>query len=319
MTLNRNAKIYIAGHTGMVGSALLVSLLKHGYKNVIVRERKNLNLLNQNDVKNFFSSSKPEYVFICAAKVGGINANNEQRADFLFENLQIQNNLIFYSKMNKVKKLLFLGSSCIYPKHSSQPIKEEYLLDGKLEKTNEPYAIAKIAGVKLCENYFRQYSSNFYSVMPTNLYGMNDNYDLKSSHVIPALIKKIHIAKINNNDTINVWGTGRPLREFMHVDDLVEACIFLMKNVNAVDIYKQGISHINIGSGEEISIKDLVALISQVVCHDVKINFQSDMPDGTPRKLLDCNRLKEFGWSYNIRLKDGLKKVYKAYKSELIS
>ena len=301
--MKKDTKIYIAGHRGMVGSAILRKLKKEGFNNFVLRTSKELNLVNQKAVEDFFEIEKPDYVFLAAAKVGGIQANNTFRADFLYENLMIQNNVIHSSYLNKVKKLLFLGSSCIYPKLAPQPLKEEYLLTGELEYTNEPYAIAKIAGIKLCENYRKQYGCNFISVMPTNLYGPNDNYDLKNSHVLPALLRKFHEAKIRNNKSVEVWGTGTPKREFLHVDDLADACYFLMENYSGNDF-------INIGTGEDLSIKKLAELIQKIVGYTGTIKWNTDKPDGTPRKLMDVTKLNNLGWEYAISLEDGIKEVY---------
>lgn len=304
--MNLNSKIYIAGHSGMVGSAILRLLIKKGYSNLIYKSKDQLNLLNEHCVNKFFQQEKPQYVFLAAAKVGGINANNKFKADFIYENLQIQSNIIHQSYLNKVKKLIFLGSSCIYPKMSKQPIKEEYLLSGLLEPTNRPYAIAKIAGIELCKSYNFQYGCNFISVMPTNLYGPNDNYDLDNSHVLPALIRKFIEAKKNNTD-ITLWGSGKPKREFLHVDDLADACLFLMNNYDDSEI-------INIGSGEEISILKLANLISEISKYDKKIYWDLTKPDGTPRKLLDSSKLNSLGWKSKIGLKFGLVNVYNQVK-----
>jgi|TARA_R100000479_G_scaffold33554_3_gene14207 GDP-L-fucose synthase len=301
--MNKDANIYIAGHKGMVGSALVRLLKKQEYTNVITRTSAELDLRNQSQVAAFFTQEQPEYVFMAAAKVGGIEANNIYRADFLYDNLQIQNNVIHQSYLHKVKKLLFLASSCIYPKLAPQPIKEEYLLTGVLEPTNEPYAIAKIAGVKLCENYNRQYGCNFISVMPTNLYGPNDNYDLKTSHVLPALLRKFHEAKMNKKDRVEVWGTGKPKREFLHVDDLAAACVHLMKT------YEGNIS-VNVGTGKDITIKELAETIKSIVGYDGTIHLNTDKPDGTPRKVLDVALLHSLGWHHTIELNEGITKVY---------
>ena len=294
----------------MVGSAILRYLKSDGYKNIITRSHDDLDLINQESTKRFFFSEKPEYVFIAAAKVGGILANNSFKGQFLYENLSIQNNIIHFSHKVRVKKLLFLGSACVYPRLSEQPIKEEALLSGLLEPTNEPYAIAKISGIKLCQSYYEQYGHNFISLMPNNLYGPNDNFDLSTSHVLPALIRKIHEAKINLNNEVEIWGTGKPLREFLYVDDLASAAIFLFKNLDAEELYKIGISHINIGSGEEISIKELATLIKDVVGFDGKLSFNKNMPDGMPRKLLDNTIIDNLGWKNKTSLKDGVKSVY---------
>ncbi|MFN6087480.1 MAG: GDP-L-fucose synthase family protein [Cyclobacteriaceae bacterium] len=302
--MEKSSKIYVAGHRGMVGSAIVRKLQAEAYTNLVLRTSSELDLRNQSQVENFFTSEKPEYVFLAAAKVGGIMANNTYRADFLYENLMIESNVIHQSYVHKVKKLLFLGSSCIYPKLAPQPLKEEYLLSGYLEETNEPYAIAKIAGIKLCESYRRQYGCNFISAMPTNLYGPNDNYDLEKSHVIPALIRKFHEAKVNNSPSVAVWGSGKPLREFMHVDDLAEACLFLIKKYDS-SVF------INIGSGVELSIKELAQLIRTVVGFSGQITWDTTKPDGTPRKLMDTSKMGSLGWNFKINLKDGLESVYK--------
>ena len=304
--MDLNSKIWVAGHKGMVGSAIVRRLESLGYKNIITRTSKELDLRRQLDVEKFFELERPEYVFLGAAKVGGIMSNNTYRADFLYENLMIESNVIHSSHLYGVKKLLFLGSSCIYPKLAEQPLKEESLLSGYLEPTNEPYSIAKIAGLKLCENYYRQYGDCFISCMPTNLYGPNDNYDLYNSHVLPALIRKFHEAKVGGLDTVEVWGTGLPYREFLHVDDLADACVFLMNNYNDVEF-------INIGSGEEISIKDLVGLISSIIGYTGEIYWNVDKPDGTPRKLLDVSKLCDLGWKSKIGLREGIMNVYKEY------
>ncbi len=301
--MEKNEKIYVAGHRGMVGSAIVRKLKSEGFTNIVYRTSSELDLRNQNEVIAFFESEKPEYVYLAAAKVGGIQANNCYRAEFLYDNLMISTNIIHAAHENKVKKLLFLGSSCIYPKLAPQPLKEDYLLSGYLEPTNEPYAIAKIAGIKMCETYFDQYGDNFISAMPTNLYGPNDNYDLNNSHVLPALIKKFHQAKVSNQESVEIWGTGSPLREFLHVDDLAEACLFIMENYNQKQF-------INLGSGKEISIKDLALLVKEIVGFKGELKFNTDKPDGTPRKLMDVSRLKEAGWSYSIELEDGIKSVY---------
>lgn len=308
--MNLNDKIYIAGHKGMVGSAIKRNLEEKGHNNIITRSSKELNLKNQNDVNYFFKKEKPRYVFLAAAKVGGIYANNKYRAEFLYDNLMIQSNIIHSSYQNSVQKLLFLGSSCIYPKLSPQPIKEEYLLSGYLEETNQPYAIAKIAGIELCNSYRDQYKCNFISAMPTNLYGPNDNYDSLNSHVIPALIKKFVEAKINDHKFVNVWGTGKVKREFLHVDDLSNALYFLMKNYNKKDI-------VNVGYGSDISIKELSFLIAEISGFEGKIIFDNDKPDGTPRKLLDISFLSNLGWKPSISLKKGLIKTITDYKNSI--
>lgn len=315
--MDNNSQIYIAGHSGMVGSAIVRKLKSKGFNNFIVRTHKELDLIDQKMVLDFFKNTKPNFVFIAAAKVGGIHANNTYRGQFLYENIMIQSNLIHAAHEVGVKKLMFLGSACIYPRNAPQPIKEEHLLTDKLEFTNEPYAIAKIAGIKLCENYYRQYGDNYISIMPNNLYGPNDNFDLKNSHVLPALMRKFHEAKIHNSKQVEVWGTGNPLREFLHVDDLVDACLYLMNNINADELYNSGISHINIGSGEEVSIKELAIMIKKVIDYKGDLVFNSDYPDGTPRKLLDVSRLNAMGWKSKIKLQDGLKSVYEWYLDNL--
>lgn len=308
--MEKSSKIYIAGHRGMVGSAIVRKLQAEGYHNLVLRTSSELDLRNQTAVEKFFSKEKPEYVFLAAAKVGGIMANNTYRADFLYENLMIESNVIHQSYVNKVKKLLFLGSSCIYPKMAPQPLKEEYLLSGYLEETNEPYAIAKIAGIKLCENYRRQYGCDFISAMPTNLYGPNDNYDLNSSHVLPALLRKFHDAKIQSKDFVQVWGTGSPLREFLHVDDLAEACVFLINNYSELDF-------INVGSGLEIAIKDLALLIKEITGFKGEIHWDNSKPDGTPRKLMDSSKINSINWRPKINLREGIFNVYNQYFNKL--
>ncbi|MDD3225116.1 MAG: GDP-L-fucose synthase [Clostridium sp.] len=305
--MEKNSKIYVAGHKGLVGSAIVRNLKKKGYSNVIGRTHSELDLTNQAAVRKFFKDENPEYVFLAAAHVGGINANNTHPADFIYENLEIQNNVIKAAFDYKVKKLLFLGSSCIYPKMCPQPIKEEYLLSGYLEPTNEGYALAKISGLKMCQFFKRQYGAHFISCMPTNLYGPNDNFDLNSSHVMPALIRKFHEAKINNNDFVEVWGTGKPLREFLHVDDMADGCVFLMENYD-------GEEHVNIGTGKEVTIKELAEMIKEVVEFRGELRFNSHKPDGTPRKLLDVSKLKGLGWTYKIELKDGIKSAYEWFR-----
>ena len=305
-----NSKIYFAGHSGMVGSALVRKLEADSNRTLLVRTRKELDLLDQHAVNNFFLVNKPDYVFIAAAKVGGIQANNNYRGQFLYENLMIQNNIIHGAHKNNVKKLLFLGSACIYPRNATQPIKEEYLLTDSLEPTNEPYAIAKITGIKLCESYFRQYGHDFISVMPNNLYGPNDNFDLETSHVLPALLRKFHEAKECNKNSVEIWGSGKPLREFLHVDDLADACIFLMNNLDADQLYSSGISHINIGSGDEVSIKELALMINKIVGFTGELKFNQNYPDGMSRKLLDTSRIIKLGWRPNTNLIAGLKKTY---------
>ncbi len=309
--MEKNSKIYIAGHRGMVGSAIHRRLKKEGFENFVFKTSDELDLRNQQNVADFFSEEKPAYVFLAAAKVGGILANNIYRAEFLYDNLMIQSNVIENAYRQKVKKLLFLGSSCIYPKLAPQPLKEEYLLTGLLEPTNEPYAIAKIAGVKMCDAYRSQYSCNFISVMPTNLYGPNDNYDLKNSHVLPALLRKFHEAKIQEQPEVTVWGSGTPRREFLHADDMADACVFLMKNYS-----EEGL--INIGVGEDLSIKELAEMIKDIVDYKGKIVFDSSKPDGTPRKLMDVSKLSSLGWKASISLKEGIAQVYKEKFSEVI-
>lgn len=359
--MNKNSKIYVAGHTGLVGSALVRKLKSKGYQNFVNRRLEELDLLSQSETDHFFQTEKPEYVFIAAAKVGGIVANNKYRAQFIYENLQIQNNLIHFSYKYGVKKLLFLGSSCIYPKMANQPIKEEYLLTDTLEYTNEPYAIAKIAGLKMCESYNIQYGTNFISAMPTNLYGPNDNYDLERSHVLPALIRKMHLGKClmsddwtaikkdldkrpvegitgknNENEIISVlkkygvsvekshtvvslWGSGSPFREFLHVDDMASACIFIMENIDFNHTLLAGEKkvivncHINIGTGKDITIKDLALLVKNIVGFKGEIFWDISKPDGTPRKLLDVSKLHGLGWKESIDLKDGITNIYKSY------
>ena len=304
--MDLNSKIWVAGHRGMVGSAIVRRLESLGYKNIITRSSTELDLRRQLDVEKFFELEKPEYVFLGAAKVGGIMSNNTYRADFIYDNLMIESNVIHNSHLYGVKKLLFLGSSCIYPKLAEQPLKEESLLSGYLESTNEPYSIAKIAGLKLCENYYNQYGDCFISCMPTNLYGPNDNYDLYNSHVLPALIRKFHEAKVNGLEVVEVWGTGSPYREFLHVDDLADACVFLMYNYNDNQF-------INIGSGIELTIKDLVELISDIIGYTGEIYWNVDKPDGTPRKLLDVSKLGDLGWKAKIGLREGIMNVYREY------
>ncbi len=306
--MEKKSKIYIAGHRGMVGSAILRALESQGFTNIIVRTSKELDLRNQQAVAQFFAREKPDYVFLAAAKVGGIVANNTYRADFIYENMMIQNNVIHHAYLNGVKKLQFLGSSCIYPKLAPQPLKEEYMLTGLLETTNEPYAIAKIAGIKMCDAYRAQYGCNFISVMPTNLYGPNDNYDLNNSHVLPALLRKFIIAKNNGDSTVTIWGTGSPLREFLHADDLASACLFLMDNYN-----EEGA--INIGVGEDISILDLANLVKNIVEFEGEIITDTSKPDGTPRKLMDVTKLNNLGWEAKITLEDGINQVYSMIKN----
>lgn len=308
--LDKNSKIYIAGHTGLVGSAILREFEKQGYLNLIYRTHKELNLLETVQVERFFKEIKPEYVILAAAKVGGIYANNSFPAQFIYENLQIQNNIIHNSYLNKIKKLLFLGSSCIYPGLCPQPIKEEYLLTGELEKTNEAYAIAKIAGIKMCQGYNKQYGTNYISAMPTNLYGINDRFDLLNSHVIPSLMHRIHLAKVNNEANVTIWGTGKPLREFMFADDLANACVFLLKEYNSSEI-------INVGTGEELPISNLAEIICEVIGYKGKLIYDRSKPDGTPRKLLDINKLAALGWKAKIDLQTGIKKTYDWYLEKI--
>ena len=307
--MEKNSKIYVAGHRGMVGSAIYRKLQKEGFTNLITRTSDELDLRNQQAVTDFFSSEQPDYVFLAAAKVGGIVANNTYRADFLYENLAIQNNVIHQSYVSGVKKLMFLGSSCIYPKLAPQPLKEEYLLTGLLEETNEPYAIAKIAGIKMCDAYRAQYGCNFISVMPTNLYGYNDNYHPQNSHVLPALIRKFDEAKKSGADEVVIWGSGKPMREFLFADELADACYFLMQTYNESNL-------INVGTGEDLTIKELALLIKEVVGFKGGLTFDSTKPDGTPRKLMDVSKLHALGWKHQIELKDGLKLAYQDYLSK---
>jgi len=316
--MNKNSKIYVAGHRGLVGSAIVKNLLSKGYINLVYRTHNELNLLNQGDVANFFKTEKPEYVILAAAKVGGIEANNTYRADFIYENLQIQNNVIHQSYLNNVTKLLFLGSTCIYPKNCQQPMIEDSLLTSPLEYTNEPYAIAKIAGIKMCENYNLQYGTNFISVMPTNLYGPNDNFDLETSHVLPALLRKMHEAKISNTPQIEIWGSGKPRREFLYSEDMADACVFLLESRNFTDTCDLNTkeirnTHINIGTGIDISIKDLALSIKKIVGYNGKLYFNDTKPDGTMIKLTDSTKLHNLGWKHNIELEDGIKIMYQWY------
>jgi GDP-L-fucose synthase len=310
-----NKKIYVAGHTGMVGSAITNEFKRKGYKNLILKNYPGLDLIRQSEVEEFFKTEKPEVVIVAAAKVGGILANNTYRAEFIYDNLMIESNIIHNAYKAGVEKLIFLGSSCIYPKLAPQPLKEEYLLSDYLEFTNEPYAIAKIAGIKLCENYYRQYGSNFYSVMPTNMYGPNDNFDLNTSHVLPALIRKFHEAKEKNLSEVIIWGSGKPLREFLFVEDLADAILFLMEEVDAKDLYENGISHLNIGTGKDISIDGLANMISEIVGYKGNINHDTSKPDGTPRKLLDVSRINSLGWKYKTELREGIVETYKWFLS----
>jgi GDP-L-fucose synthase len=307
--MEKNARIYVAGHRGMVGSAIVRQLEQQGYTHIITRTSSELDLRNQQAVQSFFEETKPEYVFLAAAKVGGIHANNVYRAEFLYDNLIIEANIIDAAYRNHCKKLLFLGSSCIYPKMAEQPLKEESLLSGFLEPTNEPYAIAKIAGIKLCEAYRDQYGCNFISGMPTNLYGPNDNYDLHNSHVLPALIRKFHTAKMNGESEVEVWGTGSPLREFLHVDDLAEACMHLMLH------YSEKL-FVNIGTGEDLSIKALAEMVKEIIGFEGTIRWNTDKPDGTPRKLMDVSRIHASGWKHRISLREGISAVYEDFKTK---
>lgn len=304
--MEKHDKIYVAGHNGMVGSAILRKLKAEGFTQFILRSSRQLDLRNQQAVKEFFEAEKPDYVFLAAAKVGGIQANNVYRAEFLYENLMIQNNVIHHAYLAGVKKLMFLGSSCIYPKLAPQPLKEDSLLSGFLEPTNEPYAIAKIAGIKMCEAYRSQYGCNFISVMPTNLYGTNDSYDLQNSHVLPALLRKFHEAKVNQQPSVEIWGTGSPLREFMHADDVADACYFLMKNYNDP-------SFVNVGTGVDISIKDLALLIKEKVGYTGELRWNTEKPDGTPRKLMDVTKLHQLGWKHQIELPEGIERTYREF------
>jgi GDP-L-fucose synthase len=316
--MNKDSGIYIAGHNGMVGSALLRNLKDRGFRNFILRTREELDLTRQDDTEAFFEAEEPEYVFDAAAHVGGILANNTYRAQFIYENLMIQNNIIHSAWKTGVKKLMFLGSSCIYPKLAPQPLKEEYLLTGSLEPTNEPYAIAKIAGIKLCESYYRQYRCNFISVMPTNLYGPNDNFDLETSHVLPALIRRFHEAKITGAPFVELWGTGTPLREFMHVDDMAAACIHLMEHLDAPRLYDElGLTHVNIGVGEDLSIADLAGMIGRITGFEGEIRFDKSKPDGTPRKIMDNSLLKSLGFKPVIGLEKGIREVFVKYAEKI--
>lgn len=304
--MDKDSKIFIAGHRGMVGSAIMRKLESEGFTKIVVRTSKELDLRDQSAVKAFFEMEKPDYVVLAAAKVGGIISNDTYRAEFMYDNLMIQSNVIESSYRNGVKKLMFLGSSCIYPKMAPQPLKEDYLLTGVLEPTNEPYAIAKIAGLKMCDAYRRQYGCNYISVMPTNLYGPNDNYDLKNSHVLPALIRKFHEAKMNKEEFVTIWGSGTPFREFLHADDLAEACYYLMLNYD-------GEGFVNIGVGEDISIKDLAILIKDIVGYEGEIRHDLSKPDGTPRKLMDVSKITALGWKARIGLREGITKVYEDF------
>ncbi|MFN8699885.1 MAG: GDP-L-fucose synthase family protein [Flavobacteriales bacterium] len=306
--MNKDARIFVAGHRGMVGSAIVRALQREGYSNLLLRASAELDLMDQQAVNSFFHTDKPEYVFLAAAKVGGIHANNTYRAEFLYNNLMIEANVVHASYVSGVKKLLFLGSSCIYPKLAPQPLREESLLTGLLEPTNEPYAIAKIAGIKMCEAYRAQYGCNFISAMPTNLYGPNDNYDLQNSHVMPALIRKFHAAKLEGAPSVEVWGTGSPLREFLHVDDLADACLFLMSNYDD-ELF------VNVGTGSDLNIRELAGMIKEVTGYEGELRWDTSKPDGTPRKLMDVSRLHAMGWKHRIALRDGIEQVYREYAS----
>ena len=305
-----NKKIYIAGHAGMVGSAILGKFQSESCTNIVIRSMNDLDLRKQDEVNKFFEKEKPEFVIIAAAKVGGIYANNKYRAEFLYDNLMIETNIIHSAYTTAVEKLIFLGSSCIYPKLALQPLKEEYLLSHYLEYTNEPYAIAKIAGIKLCENYYKQYGCNFFSVMPTNLYGPNDNFNLNTSHVLPALIRKFYEAKLNNKKKVELWGTGKPFREFLFVEDLADAVYFLINKINASDLYDNNLTHINIGTGEDLSIADLAKTIQKIISYEGEITYDTSKPDGTPRKLLDVTRIHQLGWYHKTSLEEGITKTY---------
>lgn len=311
--IQKDSKIYVAGHRGLAGSAIVRRLQHNGYKNILTRPHSELELTDQGAVQNFFAAEKPEYVFIAAAKVGGIHANNTYRADFIYRNLMIQSNIIDAAYRNSVKKLLFLGSSCIYPKQAPQPMKEEHLLTGLLEPTNEPYAIAKIAGIKMCDAYNRQYGTNFMSVMPTNLYGPGDNYDPMNSHVLPALLRRMHESKLRGDKEVPVWGSGKPCREFMYSDDLAEACVFLMERYNASEIGE----FVNIGVGKELTIRELVEMIAEIVGFQGQLVFDSSKPDGSPRKLLDVSRINKLGWFAKTDLREGIKLAYQDFLGSL--
>jgi len=314
--INKKDKIFVAGHNGMVGSAIVRALKVAGYENILTQERSELDLCHQQKVRDFFFFEKPDVVVNCAAKVGGIHSNNTYRADFIYSNLQIQNNLIHFSHLYDVKKLLFLGSSCIYPKFTDQPIREEYLLRSPLEHTNEPYALSKIAGIKMCESYHHQYGSNFLSVMPCNQYGPNDNYHPENSHVLPALLRRFHEAVINDDKELQVWGTGRAKREFLHVDDLAQACIFVLERIDAENLYNLNISHLNVGSGSDISIHDLAYLLAEVTGYKGDIKFELDKPDGTLEKLMSSKRINMMGWEPKISLLQGIQDTYEEFKSK---
>lgn len=315
--MDKNSKIYVAGHRGLVGSAIVKNLTAKGYNRIITRTHSELDLTDQYAVAKFFDTEKPEYVFLAAAKVGGIIANNTYRGEFIYDNLMIQNNVIHQSHLHGVTKLMFLGSTCIYPRSCPQPMKEEYLLTNTLEYTNEPYAIAKIAGIKMCESYNLQYGTNFISVMPTNLYGPNDNFDLETSHVLPAIMRKIHEAKISNAPRVEIWGSGKPMREFLWSEDMADACVFLMKNRDFEDTFSTDKeirnTHINIGTGIEISIHDLAFLVKEIVAYSGELYFNSDKPDGCMRKLTDVSKLHALGWRHTMGLREGIKKMYTWY------
>ena len=304
--MNKDSKIFVAGHKGMVGSAIVRHLESQGYSNIITVDKRDIDLTSQAEVNIFFNSNEPEYVFLAAAKVGGIHANRTYKADFIYKNLMIQSNVISAAWSSGAKKLLFLGSSCIYPKMCPQPIKEEYLMTGALESTNDAYAIAKISGIKMCQSYNEQYGTDFISAMPTNLYGPNDNYDLENSHVLPAMIRKFHEAKLSGNESVEIWGTGTPKREFLYVDDLAEACVFLMNEYSGSEI-------VNVGTGEDVTIADLAYGVARVVGYEGRVEFNPDMPDGTPRKLLDVSKINSLGWKAKTRLIEGIEKTYREY------
>jgi len=316
--MEKDAKIYVAGHRGLVGSAIVRKLQSEGYKNLILRTHAELDLLDQKAVAEFFATEKPEYVFLAAAKVGGILANNTYSADFIYQNLQIECNVIHQAYLNGVKKMLFLGTSCIYPKDCSQPMKEDYLLTGPLEKTNEPYALAKIAGIKMCQSYNRQYGTNFIAVMPTNLYGANDNFDLQNSHVLPALIRKFSEAVVKNQASVEVWGTGTPRREFLHVDDMADGCLFLMNNFDpSKEQNEMGEIFINLGVGQDITIRELVEVIKDISGFAGKIVWNKDKPDGTNQKLLDVSKIHNIGWKHKIELSEGIKNTLEWYRNQI--
>ncbi len=314
--MEKTSKIFIAGHRGLVGSAILRALEKDGYANLIVRTRQELDLLDQRSVSEFFEKEKPEFVFMAAGKVGGILANKTYPAEFIYENIMMKSNVIHNAYLNGVKKLLFLGSVCIYPKLAPVPVKEEYLLASSLEPTNEPYAIAKIAGVKMCQSYNRQYGTNFIANMPANLYGPNDNFDLENSHVLPALIRKFHEAKINNSPTVSLWGTGEPRREFLFVDDMADGCVFMMKNFEPTkEQNEKGEMFLNLGAGYDISIKELAEMVKEIVGYDGKLSWDTSKPDGTPKRLLDSSKILDMGWKPRVSLEEGIRKTYEWYIS----